>query len=61
MDGTKTLGSYTVVNFSAAKTLTTDWTGRLKVENAFNEKYQLVNGYDAVPRGVFFTLQYQPK
>ncbi len=56
-----TNSSYTVVNLTASKKLTSEWTGRIKVENAFNEKYQLAHGYDAVPRGVFVTLQYQPK
>lgn len=53
--------SYTVVNLTASKKLSQEWTGRLKVENAFDKKYQFAHGYDAVPRGVFVTLQYQPK
>jgi vitamin B12 transporter len=53
--------SYTVVNLTASKKLTPEWTGRVKVENAFNEKYQLAHGFDAVPRGVFVTLDYRPR
>jgi vitamin B12 transporter len=53
--------SYTVVNLTAAKKLTPEWTGRVRVENAFNENYQLVHGYNTPQRGVFVTLQYQPK
>ncbi len=53
--------SYTVVHLTAAKKITPEWTGRLRVENAFNEKYQLVHGYNTPPRGLFVTLQYQPK
>ena len=53
--------SYTLVHLTAAKKLTPEWTGRVKVENAFDQKYQLAYGYDAVPRGLFFTLQYQPR
>ena len=53
--------AYAVVHLTAAKKLTPEWTGRVKVENAFDQKYQLAHGYDAVPRGLFFTLQYQPK
>ncbi len=53
--------SYTVVNLTAAKRLTSEWIARLKVENAFDKKYQLAYGYDAVPRGVFLSVQYQPK
>ena len=56
-----TNSSYTVVNLTASKKLVPEWIARVKVENAFNEKYQLAHGFDAVPRGVFVTLQYQPK
>ncbi len=56
-----TNSSFTVVNLSAAKKLTPEWTGRVRVENAFNENYQLVHGYNTPRRGVFVTLQYQPK
>lgn len=59
--GNKSLPSYTVVNMTASKKLSREWTGRLKVENAFDKQYQFAHGYDAVPRGVFVTLQYQPK
>jgi vitamin B12 transporter len=61
IDGSKSLGSYTIVNLTAAKKLTPEWTGRVRVENAFNENYQLVHGYNTPQRGVFVTLQYQPK
>jgi vitamin B12 transporter len=56
-----TNSSFTVVNLTASKKLTPEWTGRVRVENAFNENYQLVHGYNTPPRGVFVTLQYQPK
>ncbi|WP_353239217.1 TonB-dependent receptor [Limnohabitans sp.] len=53
--------SFTVVNLTASKKLTREWTGRIRVENAFNENYQLAHGYNTPLRGVFVTLQYQPK
>ena len=56
-----TNSSNTVVNLTAAKKLSSEWMGRVKVENAFDEKYQLAHGYNTPPRGVFVTLQYQPK
>jgi vitamin B12 transporter len=56
-----TNSSYTVVNLTAVKKLTSEWTGRIKVENAFDESYQLAHGFNTPPRGVFVTLQYQPK
>jgi vitamin B12 transporter len=56
-----TNSSHTVVNLTAEKKLSSGWIGRVKVENAFNEKYQLAHGYNTPSRGVFLTLQYQPK
>jgi vitamin B12 transporter len=63
LDGTTVnrLGSYTVVNLTASKKLSPEWTGQIKLENAFDEDYQLAYGYNTPPRGVFLTLQYQPK
>jgi vitamin B12 transporter len=55
------LDSYTVVNLTAAKKLSPEWIAKLKIENAFDEDYQLAYGYDAVPRGVFLSVNYQPK
>jgi vitamin B12 transporter len=59
--GNKTLQSYTLVDLNASKKLSPKWTGRVKLENAFDEDYQLAHGYNTPPRGVFVTLQYQPK
>ena len=53
--------SYTLVNLTASKKLSPEWTGRVKLENAFDEDYQLAYGYNTPPRGVFVTLQYSPK
>jgi vitamin B12 transporter len=63
LDGTTVnrLGSYTVVNLTASKKLSPEWIGRVKLENAFDEDYQLAYGYNTPPRGVFVTLQYSPK
>ena len=59
--GNKTLQSYTLVDLTASKKLSPEWTSRVKLENAFDEDYQLAFGYNTPPRGVFVTLQYQPK
>jgi vitamin B12 transporter len=56
-----TNSSFIVVNLTASRKLTQEWTGRVKVENAFDEIYQLSHGFNTPPRGVFVTLQYQPK
>eukprot|EP01034_Spumella_vulgaris_P022233 gene22233-28348_t len=45
---------------ASAKKMTPEWTGRIKIENAFDQKYQLAYGYDTPPRGVFVSMQYQP-
>ena len=54
------LPAYTVVNLFASRRLTRDWVGRVKLENLLDERYQLAYGYDAPPRGVFASIQYQP-
>lgn len=56
-----TLGSYQIWNFFISDKLTDEWTARIKLENAFNEGYQLDYGYNTPPRGVFLTLTYQQK
>lgn len=61
VDGVRVLPSYAVLNLTAAKKLTTSWTARVRLENVFDRNYQLAYGYDAVPRGLFLTLQYQPR
>ena len=61
VDGSDRLRAYTLVHLMASKKWTPDWTARVKIENAFNESYQLAYGYNTPPRGVFVSLQYQPK
>lgn len=51
--------AYTVVNLYAAKALTKQLTGRVKIDNAFDEHYQFANGYDAMPLGVFVAVDYR--
>jgi len=31
-----------------------------RLENAFDEEYRLVNGFNTAPRGVFVTAGWQP-
>lgn len=56
----KVLPAHAVLHLYASQRLTRDWIGRVKLENAFDQRYQLAYGYDAPPRGLFLTLQYQP-
>ncbi len=56
-----TLAGYTTWTFYASRKIDTDWTGRVKLENAFNRNYELAGGYNTPGRGIYATLQYQPK
>ena len=59
--GSGTLAGYSIWSFYASRKIDQDWTARLKLENAFDRNYELVHGYNTPGRGVFLTLQYQPK
>jgi len=61
LDGGQTLGRYTAVNLYSSLQIAPEWLLRLRLENAFDERYQLVYGYNTPSRGVFLTLQHQPK
>ncbi len=55
------LPGYSTVAFYVSRKIDADWTGRVKLENAFNRHYELAGGYNTPGRGVYATLQYQPK
>lgn len=55
------LGGYSTWSFYASHVLNDELTARLRLENAFNQPYQLANGYNTPGRGIYATLQYQPK
>jgi vitamin B12 transporter len=55
------LGGYSLWSFYASHALNNELTARLRLENAFDHSYQLANGYNTPGRGVYATLQYQPK
>jgi len=56
-----TLSGYSSVAFYASRKIDNEWTARVKLENAFNRDYQLAYGYNTPGRGIYATLQYQPK
>ena len=56
-----TLTGYTLWSFYASRKIDNEWTARVKLENAFDRQYQLAYGYNTPGRGVYATLQYQPK
>jgi len=55
------LPGYSTVAFYASRKIDNEWTARVKLENAFNREYQLAYGYNTPGRGIYATLQYQPK
>ena len=55
------LSGYTTVALYASRKIDTDWTGRVRLENAFNQQYELAGGYKTPGRGIYLTLQYSPK
>ena len=57
----KMLGSYEVFNLLARYEINKNVYVTAKLENAFNRKYQLVDGYNATPRGLFFTVGWKPE
>jgi vitamin B12 transporter len=59
--GNGTLAGYSTWSFYASKKIDKEWTARLKLDNAFDRDYQLAYGYNTPGRGIFATLQYQPK
>jgi len=56
-----TMSSYTVLNLYASYRIDKEWVARLRVENAGDTNYELASGFNTPGRGVFATLQYQPK
>jgi vitamin B12 transporter len=56
-----TLSGYALWSFYASRKIDNEWTARVKLENAFDRQYQLAYGYNTPGRGIFATLQYQPK
>jgi vitamin B12 transporter len=57
----KTLSGYSTVAFYLSRKIDNEWTARVKLENAFDREYQLAYGYNTPGRGIYATLQYQPK
>lgn len=55
------LAGYAQWAFYASRKIDNAWTARVKLENAFDRQYQLAYGYNTPGRGLYATLQYQPK
>jgi vitamin B12 transporter len=54
------LASYTVVNLLARYELNKNLYFAARLENAFDEEYQLVHGFNTAPRGFFVSVGWQP-
>jgi vitamin B12 transporter len=55
------LPGYAIASFYASKEIEPGWTLRVRIENAFDRKYELASGYNTPGAGALVTLQYQPK
>ena len=55
------LAPYTLVNLNAGFRLTGEWTLQARVENAFDEKYQLADTYNTPGRSVMVAVRYEPR
>ncbi|WP_197328389.1 TonB-dependent receptor domain-containing protein [Ralstonia syzygii] len=58
-DSARTLGGYGLLNLTGRYQIARDWALSARVENLLNKNYQLINPYNTVSRGVFFTLSWQ--
>ena len=56
-----TLDSYVLVNLTAGWRLTDAWSLRGRIENLFDEDYELADGYNTAGFGVFVSLRYAPQ
>lgn len=55
------MGGYGLLNLTASYTLAKDWTASARLNNAFDRQYELTQHFNTPGRGVFVSLQYQPK
>lgn len=60
-DGDMSLSAYKLWSFYASRKIGSEWTARVRLENAFDKAYQLAYGYNTPGRGIFASLQYQPR
>jgi vitamin B12 transporter len=55
-----TLDGYVLANLTAQWQATQSFALVARVENLFNEQYELVDNYNSAGRGVYFTVRYAP-
>ncbi len=57
----QSLNDYTLINFSISKKIDPNWTSSLKLNNAFDKKYETIYGYNQLGRSLFFEMKWQDK
>jgi vitamin B12 transporter len=60
-NGDAVLPSYTVVDTSAHRTLTPEWTLQASIDNLFDRRYEPTSGYSGRPRTLFVGVSWSPK
>ena len=58
---TNMLASYNLLSLYASRKLDNNWTARVRLDNVFDQQYQVAYGYNTPGRGLYATLQYSPK
>jgi vitamin B12 transporter len=59
-DDANTLAAYTLLDLTASRALTPELRLNLRIENATNENYQSIYGYNMPKRGLFVGLRWAP-
>jgi vitamin B12 transporter len=59
-DDAQTLAAYTLLDLTASRALTPELRLNLRLENATNENYQSIYGYNMPRRGLFVGLRWAP-
>ena len=55
------VGSFTLLDLTAAYRLTSEWSFFARVENLFDREYQTIYGYEQAGRGVFAGVTWRPR
>lgn len=59
--GPVTLNSYGVVNAAYNRELNSHWRFSVRLNNLFDRKYEVADGYNTTPRSFLVNLRYQPR
>jgi len=59
--GTKRLGGYGLLDVRAEYRIAPDWLMQGRIDNLLGKRYETAQFYNQAGRGLYFTLNYQPK